>query len=435
MSGSWHKRLLRLITVPIFLAMLTPLQALGGGLTMYEVGTPDTGYASAGYAARANDPGTVLTNPAGITRLKGKQLLLGGHLLYGHAEFEPDSGTTVRGNEGGNAVGPLPGLNGFATWKVNDDFAVGFGMFSNFGLGLWYDGNWVGRYYAKEAILMGLSFLPVAAYRITDKLSIGAGPNIMLGYLKNTVAINNADPALGDGELHLRDTAWGVGANAGLLYELSPSTRFGVTYTSPIKLDFSPSTDFSGTGPGITGLLAQRGLYSNHLNLGVTVPQAVMTSFYHDLNDRWAILGNFGWQQWSQFGKVDVSLANTSNPTGLTTNLKYRDTWHGALGAQYRIAPPWLITGGVAYDSSMMDDANRSPSLPLGWAWRFALGGQCALTKSVDLGVAYEYLYSGNPAIDKSGQLPVALGGRGDLSGSYPNMSIQFFSANVTWKF
>jgi hypothetical protein len=27
------------------------------------------------------------------------------------------------------------------------------------------------------------------------------------------------------------------------------------------------------------------------------------------------------------------------------------------------------------------------------------------------------------------------LGGRGNLSGDYPNMSIQFFSANVSWKF
>jgi len=419
----------------LLLALLAPSRTWAGGLTLYEVGTPDTGYASAGYAARANDPGTVLTNPAGMTRLKESQLLIGGHLFYGHAEFSPDSSTNVPGNDGGNPIGLLPSLSAFGTWKVSNDLALGFGMFSNFGLGLWYDSNWVGRYYARQSILLGLSLMPAAAYRVTDSLSLGVGANVMVGYLRNRVAINNIDPRFGDGQLSVEDTTVGVGANVGLLYEASQATRFGVTYTSPVKLDFSAQTGFTNTAPGLTALLIQRGLYSSTLNLGVTVPQGVMASFYHDLDDRWALLGNFGWQQWSQFGRVDVSISDTQNPRGLTTNLNFKDTWHGALGAQYRVSEPWLVTGGVAYDSSMTDEANRSPSLPIGWSWRFALGGQYELSKTTQLGFAYEYLYGGNQGITKTGQIPLALGGRGDVIGSYPNLSLQFFSANVTWKY
>ena len=48
-------------------------QAAAGGLTLYEVGTADVGLASAGYNARAQDASTVLTNPAGMTRLEGTQ--------------------------------------------------------------------------------------------------------------------------------------------------------------------------------------------------------------------------------------------------------------------------------------------------------------------------------------------------------------------------
>lgn len=59
--------------------------AAAGGLLLYEVGTADVGLASAGYTARAQDASTVLTNPAGMTRLPGKQLLLGGTgSLWGH---------------------------------------------------------------------------------------------------------------------------------------------------------------------------------------------------------------------------------------------------------------------------------------------------------------------------------------------------------------
>jgi hypothetical protein len=46
------------------------------------------------------------------------------------------------------------------------------------------------------------------------------------------------------------------------------------------------------------------------------------------------------------------------------------------------------------------------------------------------LGFAYEYAYGGTVPLNVS-RGPLA----GTVSGSYPNMSIQFFSANVTWKF
>jgi long-chain fatty acid transport protein len=422
--------------VMLLIIALAPVGAMAGGLTMYEIGTSDTGYASAGYAARASDPGTILTNPAGMTRLKESQLLIGGQALYGHANLSTDiMNTNVTGSDGGNAIGLLPGLSAFGTYKYNDDIALGFGMCSNFGLGLWYDPNWAGRYYVKNAVLMGMSFMPAFAYKITDQFSVGVALNIMAGYFSDKVAINNADPRWPDGELSIKNTTLGIGGNVGLLYEPTKRTRFGVTYNSPVDLNFSATPKFTTTGPILTDLIVKNGLNSKELNLGMTVPQGVMVSFYQDLTDQWALLGNFGWQNWHQFGKVDISLSNSRNPEGITTNINYNDTWHGALGAQYQLSEPWLLTGGVAYDSGMLDSAQRSPSLPLSWAWRFALGSQYALSKTTQLGFAYEYLYSGNPDISKSGQLPLVLGGRGDLAGSYPNSSIQYFSANVTWKF
>jgi long-chain fatty acid transport protein len=116
----------------------------------------------------------------------------------------------------------------------------------------------------------------------------------------------------------------------GVLYELSPATRSGVTYTTPIKLRFSDTPEFTYTASAISSILANRGLNSSTLDLGMTVPQGVMASFYHEFNDTWALLGNFCRQNWSEFGKVDVSLNTSDNPAGLTTNLKYNDTWHGA---------------------------------------------------------------------------------------------------------
>ena len=69
----------------------------------------------------------------------------------------------------------------------------------------------------------------------------------------------------------------------------------------------------------------------------MNIPQAVMLSTYHELTDRWAIMGNIGWQEWSEFGKQEMTLRSSSSTT-FTIDLDYDDTWHFALGSQYRFA-------------------------------------------------------------------------------------------------
>jgi long-chain fatty acid transport protein len=92
-------------------SLLAAAPAHAGGVLLYEVGTPDVGYASAGYTSRADEPATVLTNPAGMSRLDGVQVQVGAQALYGNLQFSPGPLTSVPngGNNGGNALGWLPG--------------------------------------------------------------------------------------------------------------------------------------------------------------------------------------------------------------------------------------------------------------------------------------------------------------------------------------
>ncbi len=120
---------------------LGPGQATAGGLMLYEVGTADVGLASAGYNARAQDAATVLTNPAGMTRLEGTQLLLGAQLLYGDLKFSIGPGTSPQlgTGDGGNPVGWFPGGGAFFSYSVSPELKLGFAMTGNFGLAEKYD--------------------------------------------------------------------------------------------------------------------------------------------------------------------------------------------------------------------------------------------------------------------------------------------------------
>jgi long-chain fatty acid transport protein len=405
-----------------------------GGLLLYEIGTADVGLASAGYTARAQDASTVFTNPAGMTRLDGAQATLGGQVLYGDVGFSIGQGTSagLGGASGGNPVGWFPGGGAFFSYSVSPDLKLGFAASGNFGLALVYDADWAGRYYVQEATLIGMSMMPSIAYRVSPQWSVGASLNAMYGKLHNQVAINNIGGT--DAQLVLDDYKWGFGANVGILYEPSRNTRFGLVWNSEVKLDFSAPTEFSGLSRGLETVLGNRGLLSTNIDLGVTVPQGVNASFFHQVDDRWALLGSVGWQQWSKFGEVEVGI-DSNDPRSLTKNLDFKDTWHVAGGAQYRLSGPWLLNFGVAYDSEFQDNSKVSPMIPANAAWRFGIGAQKQESNTFNWGLAAEYAYGGTLDVNTQSTAPVALGGRGNLVGSYNDTGVIFLTANFNWKF
>jgi len=74
------KKLQNFVLLTVVMALLgavLPTSSDAGGLYLYEIGTPEVGLASAGWAARAQDASTVFTNPAGMTRLKQSELQFG----------------------------------------------------------------------------------------------------------------------------------------------------------------------------------------------------------------------------------------------------------------------------------------------------------------------------------------------------------------------
>jgi long-chain fatty acid transport protein len=272
-----------------------------------------------------------------------------------------------------------------------------------------------------------MTLMPSVSFQATEWLSIGAGLNAMYGSLNTELAVNQG-PLQADGQMSLKDRTWGFGANVGLLIKASEKTRFGVTYLSPVDLDFGATPSFSGLGPVLGAALAA----PSELNLGMTVPQSVMVSSYHELNEQWALMADFGWQNWSEFGYVQAGV-ESGNTT--TLNLEYQDTFHGALGAQYKGWEKWTLSGGVAFDSSAVDDSNRTVTLPMGQAWRFGVGAQYQISEKVNLGAAYTFLWAGDMSVDQQSTLPVVAGGRGRVSGAYNDAWFNFITANLTWKF
>ena len=424
----YHRVLLAALIV-----FLSAPAAWSAGLWLYEGGTPDLGTASAGRAALAADASTAGTNPAGMTRLDRSQMLAAMQGLYVNSRFDTEV-SGFGGGDGGNAGGFVPSGSLHYVHRVTDDLRLGITVGTYLGLGLDYGKDWAGRYYTTEAEMLTYGVNPGAGYRINNWLSLGAGFSVLYATLDQKAAINNGavpgQAGLADGSLELDDDDVAYGYNFGLMLTPMDNTRIGLTYRSEIDLEFEDAAKFKDIGPVLQGLINLSGLAGSKVDIDMTIPQAVMLSAYHQLTDHWAIMGNIGWQEWSAFGKQDLTL-RSSTSTSFTKDLDYDDTWHFALGAQYRFTEGWLWSVGAAYDTSPVDDADQlSPDLPLDRQIRIGTGIQYDWSDDVTVGVAYEYTDLGEAEIDQEGG-PL----QGPFKGDYDPNAIHFFAVNLIWKF
>jgi long-chain fatty acid transport protein len=420
----------RLLFIFLLVSGILVPSAWAGGVWLYEGGTPDLGTAGAGRAALASDASTAGANPAGMMHLDRSQMLSAVQGIYIDARFDTEQ-SGFGGGDGGNSGGLVPSGGLHYVHRVTDDFRLGISAGSYFGLGVDYGDSWAGRYYTTEAELLTFGLNPGAGYRVNNWLSVGAGVSLLYATLDQRAAVNNqvTDPGFADGELKLDSDDVGYGFNLGLMLTPREGTRFGLTYRSEVDLEFKDAASLKNIGPNLQGFLDASGIAGSKVHIDMTIPQALMLSAYHQLTDRWAVMGNIGWQQWSEFGKQDLTLSSTIATT-FTKDLNYDDTWHFALGAQYRFADSWLWSVGAAYDTSPTDEDTRTPDLPLDRQIRIGTGIQYDWNQNVTVGAAYEYLDAGEAEIDQAGG-PL----QGPLKGDYDTNVIHFFAVNLIWKF
>jgi len=388
----------------LFALLFVSASSQASGLYLYEIGTDDIGLAGAGQAARAQDASTLFTNPAGMTMLPDKMLTIGAQALYGDAPYHLDDDAQLSGNSPGNVIGWFPGGSAFYTQRISPTVSAGVGFYGNYGLGLHF-GDWAGESLIRDSTLLAVTLMPALAWQLNVAVSLGAGVGINYGLLK-------IKRARGD---ELSDHDWALNGKVGALWQFTPQTRAGLTYTSRTNYHFNVNNtirfDQLNNSPSWTLPIAAT----------VNTPQQIMLSLFHQLNERWAVMGDAGWQDWSDYSNSEITVAG--NQVG--DNGRLRDTWHLALGTQFRLTSDWTLNTGVAFDSSFYrNQQDTSLTMPSGDTWRWGAGARYQLDPASSIGAAFEYAH-----IDSS-QVASPL-----IKGRYDNPALYFFGINYSRTF
>jgi long-chain fatty acid transport protein len=385
-----------------------------GGLWISEYGQPTMGRAAAGEEAGTDDATTAVFNPAAMSRLEKSEIMVTGGAVYSDVEFDLEQGSLVNGNgDGGSAGGPAPLGSVFYARPLNDKWAVGLSALALTGAELDYDDDWVGRFQAQDVSIIVIGLVPAVSYRLTEKFSVGVSVPIMYSKLELDIAVPNpATPQEGEGKAKIDGDDVQVAGTFSFLYELSDSTRIGGRATS--KFDFEYDGDVEAAVSG-----QQVGIETE-----VTMAGIARLGLGHDFNNQWSGYATLGWDNWSQLG--DVNLSTSSG--GASLPRRWEDTYHYALGADYRLNDTWTLRAGAAYDTNPVSGRDRTADMPMDRQIRLAFGADYMRKSGMKVSGSLVYADYGDGNINSARQPPL-VGYKGD----YAENQIWFASVAFNW--
>jgi long-chain fatty acid transport protein len=361
------------------------------------------GYGQAGTAATVGDASSNYFNPAALTEIGHMQVVFGGTGLYQATRLNIESASTTYSS---NIQSGLPEqtkpnasfLTGslFLSMPLMEDWVLGLGVASPFRYHAKYSTESAGRYQAELFDLNSYQIFPTLAVKLTDKFSVGAGFDILKTILKYNVSRGFSGAS--DGYYYVQAEDWSTGYHVGILYQVAPECRLGITYFSAFKLHLTgtansqnPSRPFT-VNPGIA--------FNNEADIKFYLPESVVYSIAYDIDAQWALMSDLEWTHWSRFKQLSIDLNNKQN---WTQTFDFKNKLRVAFGGHYRINTCWLMRGGLTWEESPVQSRYRNLLVSEANQMWASVGLEYDYVKSglkIDLG--YRYGFSKNKTINST---------------------------------
>ncbi|WOE82817.1 outer membrane protein transport protein [Aeromonas veronii] len=351
------------------------------------------GRAYAGEAAIADNASVLARNPAAMTTFDKMAVSVSGTYI------KPDVDVDGAVYAGANKIAPASESGiapaafvpaSYFIQPLNDQWAWGIGIFSNYGLSTEYSKTFPAGAGAGDTELMTFNINPNIAYRVNEHFSVGAGINAVYGAAElNRYAglLGPLNPPSQGGPLptdtrlaHLKGDTWGFGWNVGTLYEVNENHRFALTYRSQVDMSFDG--DFQGASSlnrTVDG------------NLKLDLPAQAEFAGYHRLSPQFAVHYSVNWTDWSAFQELKATSSQCAGGVCLQKDEKFKDSTRYSIGGTWYINPAWEARMGFAYDNTPIEAEYRSLSIPDSDRIWYSAGATYHINTdmSVDFGMAY----------------------------------------------
>ncbi|ENM3908252.1 outer membrane protein transport protein [Vibrio cholerae] len=401
------------------------------GFQLAEYSATGLGRAYAGEAAMADNASAQWRNPAMLTYLEGTQVSAGA--IYVNPNVDVDGtvkhqllGQTAASSKDFAHDAVIP--NFYLSHQLNEQVALGFALGTNYGMETDLGTEFAASHFGNQASVISKEANLNIAYQILPQLSIGGGVRYVMGEghfgatapAKNLIRhpVTNNVMTLPKGTtlkyMEGEDNSWGW--QVGSAWQINQNHRVGFAYKSEVVMDFEGHAEGVSYGSYKPGMMS------------VTLPATAELASFHQLNDQWAIHASINWTDWSSFKELTAVFPEKSD---LIKSENWEDNYRFALGTTYQYDAKLALRAGVAYDTSAVDDKNRTATIPETDRTWVSVGGSYVATPQLTLDAGFTYIFAKDATIneprDASDQTAAAIGGAftGNVSGNVWLIGVQ----------
>lgn len=373
------------------MAVCAASAAHAAGFMLTEQSAGALGRAYAGVGVDGTDISGVYYNPATMTLHPGTAIQAGFVAVGLDLAFESNDGSITENGQYNTQAIP----HGYISHQINDSMWVGLAMTVPFGMGTEYGDNWEYAHRGISAEVLTFDFNPNVAWKVSDKLSIGAGMSIQYAAadLKMKEDLSKFIPeATADGEIDADSWAWGF--NVGLMWSPLENLRFGLSYRS--KVSHHADGDFTTSNlrveDTVIGDNPMLGTFDGKASL--STPAWAMATAAWDVNDLLSLYATFRWTDWSSFDTLEIKSAGVPVTGVKTVENHWQDTYLVSVGADLRFTNWWTFRAGIGYETSAVDDPKyRTSIIPDADRLWLALGSSFKATENMQIDVSAAWLH------------------------------------------
>ncbi|ELJ8584958.1 long-chain fatty acid transport protein [Vibrio cholerae] len=401
------------------------------GFQLAEYSATGLGRAYAGEAAMADNASAQWRNTAMLTYLEGTQVSAGAIYVNPNVDVQgtvnhAQLGKTHASSNDFAHDAVIP--NFYLSHQLNEQVALGFALGTNYGMETDLGTEFAASHFGNQASVISKEANLNIAYQILPQLSIGGGVRYVMGEghfgatapAKNLIRhpVTNNVMTLPKGTtlkyMEGEDNSWGW--QVGSAWQINQDHRVGFAYKSEVVMDFEGHAEGVSYGSYKPGMMS------------VTLPATAELASFHQLNDQWAIHASINWTDWSSFKELTAVFPEKSD---LIKSENWEDNYRFALGTTYQYDAKLALRAGVAYDTSAVDDKNRTATIPETDRTWVSVGGSYVATPQLTLDAGFTYIFAKDATIneprDASDQTAAAIGGAftGNVSGNVWLIGVQ----------
>lgn len=393
----------RLFTKTLLAATVTlaTQQATAAGFQLNAQSATGLGRAFAGDAVIADNASVMSRNAAAMALFDSSQFSAGVNYIQTDIDVT-DINYAAPGNsvdDANNSSGtPVPNI--YYVHRLNDQWAFGAGIYSNFGTTNNFSDNFGAgsspggmnpdaTVFGGTTEIKSINYALTVSYRINEQFSLGGGLDIVQGSGKlkreTGLPISTLETAL-----DVEADGIGLGWNLGAVYELDERNRFGFSYHYSPEIEAEGDmymNDMTGTGGNAI---------EGHTLL-MPLPSMAEFSGYHEIKDtKFAVHYSVQWIGWSAFDEL-----NTKEGVNLNS-YEWQDGMHYAIGGTYFLNDAWTLRAGYMYDTAAQDKLT-SISVPDSDRQWFSGGFSYHFQKKHTVDFGFTYLVGDDVDVSESG--------------------------------